>query len=254
MSSNAANRAKKPQVNHDLNSSIVHKPFATGTINIFNPYKSKQDGKLIEPKLFLNAELEAIEENPHADLAAELKADELKYRDRNWIDSLFSPWGISAIALLLGINLISAGAIWRSVQTTADENNERIAPATIGNTNLAEREFMPLNLSTLSKIEPNGGIAVDESAQIVPISPALAPLNSVTNLSLVNTQYHYVLTEYTGDRSLTLARQKVEQISLVNFPQGVFIYLGAFTDREEAEQFVSQLQQDNFAAQIYPFN
>ncbi|MEL6461355.1 MAG: hypothetical protein AAFQ91_24515, partial [Cyanobacteria bacterium J06621_15] len=72
-------------------------------------------------------------------------------------------------------------------------------------------------------------------------------------LTARDAEYHYVLTEYSGDRSLALARQKASQVSLVNFPQGVFIYLGAFKEREQAEQFIVQLKQENFAAQIYPF-
>jgi len=111
---------------------------------------------------------------------------------------------------------------------------------------------MPLNLSTLSMLD------IPEEAQdapvITPISPALAPINNAIALSSINSPYYYILTEYTGDRSLALARQKVKQVSLVNLTSGVFIYLGAFTDKEQAEEFIAFLQQENLTAQIYPFN
>ena len=255
MSSKSANHQEKgSKINRNLKSSIVHKPFATGTINIFNPYKSKQDGELSQPKLFLNAELEEFEataELTSSDLA-ESESMEVEYRSRNWIDSLLSVWGISAIAILVSVNLISAGAIWRNLQTANPQDNSKKS-ATIGDANLAEREFMPLNLSTLSKIEPNKKISVEDSAELVPIPPALAPLNDLSNLSAINSEYHYILTEYTGDQALSLARQQVKQVSLVNFPQGVFIYLGAFRDRQAAEQFVSKLKQDSLTARVYPF-
>ena len=95
---------------------------------------------------------------------------------------------------------------------------------------------------------------VEESSVIEPISPALAPINNTVALSSVNSPYFYILSEYTGDRSLVLAQQKVKQVSLVNFPEGVFIYLGAFTSREQANKFISQLKTEEFIAHVYPFN
>jgi len=180
---------------------------------------------------------------------AETETEEIEYRDRNWLDSLLSPWGISAIAILVSANLISAGVIWRNSNIKLEVDNKQ---PTIGQANLASQEFKPLNLSTLSQIEPDPELSINEIA-IKPISPALAPLNNVVALSANSSTYHYILTEYTGDQSLSLARQKVAQVSLVNFPQGVFIYLGAFKDREQAEQFVLQLERENLPARIYPF-
>ncbi|MEM7756729.1 MAG: hypothetical protein AAF298_01160, partial [Cyanobacteria bacterium P01_A01_bin.40] len=120
--------------------------------------------------------------------------------------------------------------------------------------NLDSAEFVPLNLSTLSILDTSEDTVSGKATILEPISPALAPINNTMALSAINSPYYYVLSEYTGDHSLALARQKVKQVSLVNFPQGVFIYLGAFTEREQAEKFVLQLKQENFTAQIYPFN
>ncbi|MDJ0567654.1 MAG: hypothetical protein QNJ53_01280 [Pleurocapsa sp. MO_192.B19] len=254
---NLSNREKKSTSNSQLKSSIVHKPFATGTINIFNPHRNKSNAGLSAPKLFLNAELEdKIPPPQEAEPQSDLDYSEVKYRDRNWLDSLLSPWGISAIAIIFFANLVSGAVIWRNSQTAINSSNDdRSTVSTVGNANLATEEFMPLNLSTLSAIKTVGDASVKaQQPAVTPISPALAPLNNVATLSSINHQYYYVLTEYTGDRSLSLARQKVKQVSLVNFPQGVFIYLGAFTDKNQADEFVSWLKQENFPAYLYPFD
>ena len=255
-SENSSNPAKKPRTNPNLKSSIVHKPFATGTINIFNPYrnKNKADNKLDVPKLFLNAELEKTSDKLTTELESDRENSEIEYRERNWLDSLLSPWGITAIAVLFSINLISAGVIWRNTRTADNLKQTESPVSTVGNTNLTAKEFMPLNLSTLGAIEIIEAEVEDSTPDLTPISPALAPLNNLASLSIFNTEYHYVLTEYTGEDSLALARQKVKQVSLVNFPQGVFVYLGAFKQREDAESFVSQLKQENFSAYVYPLD
>ena len=255
---NSSDSPKKSKTNSNVKSSIVHKPFATGTINIFNPYRSKShksnkpnksNSQLREPKLFLNAQLE----NPD-ELESEIEPTEFEDREHNWLDNLLNPWSISAIAVIFLANLISGAVIWRNYRLTS--KTKAIEPVTtLGSANLATEEFVPLNLSTLSRLDTAKDIvAAEESPVIEPISPALAPINNTVALSSVNSPYYYILTEYTGDRSLALARQKVKQVSLVNLTQGVFIYLGAFTELEQAEEFVSQLKQENFAAQIYPFN
>ena len=223
---NSSDSPKKSKTNSNLKSSIVHKPFATGTINIFNPYRSKSNksnkpnksnSQLSSPKLFLNAQLE----NPD-ELESEIEPTEFEDREQNWLDNLLNPWSISAIAVIFLANLISGAVIWRNYRVV--NNTKAVEPVTtLGSANLATEEFVPLNLSTLSRLDTAEDIVAEESPVIEPISPALA-------------------------------RQKVKQVSLVNLTQGVFIYLGAFKDSEPAEEFVFQLKQENFAAQIYPFN
>ena len=247
----------KQQANPHLKSSIVHKPFATGTINIFNPHRNKpknksNSSKLDAPKVFLNAELETTTDEWATELEPNLEPDEIEYRDRNWLDSLLSPWGISAIAILFLVNLISAGFIWRQARIVTNSNEAESPVSTVGNIDFTAKEFAPLNLSTLGTIKTIEDEAEDSIADLTPIAPALAPLNDIASLSSYNTEYHYVLTEYTGEPSLALAQKQVKQVSLVNFPHGVFIYLGAFKERQDAEQFVSQLKQDDFSAYVYP--
>jgi hypothetical protein len=238
---NQDDRAKESPISSQLKSSIVHKPFETGTINIFNPYRTKNKthdphDQLAAPKLYLNAQLESEQ------LATN---SEVEDHQSNWLDRLLNPWSISAIAIIFLANLISGAVIWRNSRSLASvEPVESIA--TLGSVNIASEEFMPLNLSTLSRLK----MAKDVTEPLdAPIIPALAPINLA---STIDPQYYYVLTEYSGDSSLALAKQKVEQVSLVNFPQGIFIYLGAYQERDQAEQFVAHLKQENFAAHIYP--
>lgn len=249
-----SDRHNQPEANPHLKSSIVHKPFATGTINIFNPYrnKNKHSSQLSAPKLFLNAELEKTSDELITQFEPNLELDEIEYQDRNWLDNLLSPWGISAIAILFLVNLVSAGFIWRNARITDNFDRAEVPVSTVGNANFAAKEFVPLNLSTLGTIKsPQEEVA--DSIELAPIAPALAPIDNIATLSSDNTQYHYILTEYTGEQSLASAQKQVKQVSLVNFPQGVFIYLGAFKDRTQAEQFVSGLK-DNVSAYVYPLD
>ena len=251
---NPSDRHNQKSANPKAKSSLVHKPFATGTINIFNPYRSKKENKPGSPKLFLNAELEDSDKYEAKSERSELDLgkDEIEYRDRSWVDSLFSFWGLSAIAILFLINLISAGFIWRN-NRHATKPNEVEPLSKIGNNDFSDREFMPLNLSTLGTIKTIDNEATEPEA-ISPIAPALAPLDNIATLSADNTPFHYILTEYTGEQSLSLAQKKVSQVSLVNFPQGVLIYMGAFKNREDAQKFVAQLKQKDFSATVYPLD
>ncbi|MEM9509943.1 MAG: hypothetical protein AAGA16_20040, partial [Cyanobacteria bacterium P01_E01_bin.35] len=236
-SENTAKSCQKSQPNPTVNSSIVHKPFATGTINIFNPYRNKSNPSNAQPntpKLFTNTQLE----NPpelETESSAEFTQPDFRYRQRDWCNTLFNPWSMSAIAMILLANLISGAVIWRNYRWVSKE--KIVQPlANVNYANLESAEFVPLNLSTLSILDTSEDTVSVKATIIEPISPALAPINNTVALSGINSPYHYVLSEYTGDRSLALARQKVKQVSLVNFPQGVFIYLGAFTEREQAEK------------------
>ena len=246
MSPENSQNASKAKANPNLKSTIIHKPFVTGTVNIFNPYRQKPQKQSNASKLTLDAQLEKLEvTNTASNLAStKIEAEE----QHNWFNILLNPWSVSAIAIVILANLISGAIIWRDYHSVAETE---VNDLTLGSADLAAEEFMPLNLSTLSVLEAAEDIA--EAPAIVPIAPALAPLNSAA-VSTLNPEYYYILSEYSGDRSITLARQKVKQVSLVNFPEGVFIYLGAFKERDRATEFISQLAEGNFTAQIYPFD
>ena len=241
---------QEPKVNSQLKSSIVHKPFATGTVNIFNPHRQKgnnANSQLAAPKLYLNAELEKSEPLSLTDFESE--PAEVEYHEGHWLEGWLNSWSITAISIVVIANLISGAAIWRNIQAAA--KTELAKPsATLSSANIATEEFMPLNLGTLSRFKTAEDI--EEPSVIEPIAPALAPINLAQ--SNTDREYYYILIEYRGDASLARVRQKIKQVSLVNLPQGVFIYLGAYKDRDEANLFVAHLEQSNLAAQIYPFD
>ena len=246
---NKDDRAQEPKVNSQLKSSIVHKPFATGTVNIFNPHRQKgnANSQLAAPKLYLNAELEKSEPSSLTDFESE--PAEVEYHEGHWLEGWLNSWSITAISIILLANIVSGAVIWRNVRMAA--KIKPVSPtATLGSTNIATEEFMPLNLGTLSRLKTAEDI--EEPSVIEPIAPALAPINLAQ--SNIDPEYYYILLEYRGDASLARARQKIKQVSLVNLPQGVFIYLGAYKDRDEANLFVAHLEQSNLAAQIYPFD
>lgn len=257
---NLDDRPQQSKSNSQLKSSIVHKPFATGTINIFNPYRTKNksnkaDGQLATPTLYLDAQPEKSDQlAPFSEADIGLNSYEPAYdpteakdHQSHWLDWLFSPWSVSAIAVIFLANLISGALIWRNYRSVA--NTKLVQPVTtLGSANIASEEFMPLNLGTLSRLKTTADGS--DSSVNAPIPPALAPINLAQ--STEEPEYYYILTEYMGDSSLALARQKVKQVSLVNFPQGVFIYLGAYQNQEQAEEFLAHLQQENFVAHIYP--
>lgn len=249
MSSENTENRPEAKTNPNLKSSIVHKPFATGTVNIFNPHRNKSNEHSSAPKLSFNASLEELEQ-PKIEQTSALESIDAEDR-HDWLNKLLNAWSVSAIAVVFFANLISGAVIWRNYRTTS--KTEAVESGfTSGSANLATEEFVPLNLSTLSVLNTAEDI-VERPAITPPIAPALAPLDSAA-ISALNPEYYYVLTEYTGDRSLAKAREKVKQVSLVNFPQGVFIYLGAFKDREQADEFVTRLAQENFPVRIYPFD
>lgn len=62
---------------------------------------------------------------------------------------------------------------------------------------------------------------------------------------------HYVVTDYTGDQSLSAARTAVEGAYVRNFPSGARIQLGAFDQAASAEELVESLQRQGISAEVY---
>lgn len=61
----------------------------------------------------------------------------------------------------------------------------------------------------------------------------------------------YVVTPYTGDRSLEEARQAVSGAYVRNFPQGAQVQLGAFSNADSAQSLVQELNSQGIPAQVY---
>ncbi|MEB3337239.1 MAG: SPOR domain-containing protein [Leptolyngbyaceae bacterium] len=70
--------------------------------------------------------------------------------------------------------------------------------------------------------------------------------------SPASTGYHYVVTNYNGDRALEEARKAVPDAYVRNFPEsGARVQFGAFNDAASAQALVEQLQQQGISAQVY---
>ena len=78
MSPKNSQHSSEAKTNPNLKSSIVHQPFDTGTVNIFNPHRNDSNDRSNTPELFLDEFLEELEE-PKIDRA--LRSIEIEDRD-----------------------------------------------------------------------------------------------------------------------------------------------------------------------------
>lgn len=252
-------------------SSIVHKPFLKGQVNFFHPPKKNPNGHLASARLWDKDVLEArhdsedileIEEIGEAvrefQEVPNFNPEKLNIKQNKFLNS----WKLSAISLIILGNLIAAGAIFikkQQAEILAVRNAKTTEAIEAGKTDLATQEFIELKLNNLKNIaifEPQQSkTSQKQSFNNLPL--AIPPTNLPQDIILPqvknNEQYYYILSAYTGDRSLQIAKTKVSEVSLINFPQGVFIYLGAFTQKESAEQFIKQLKELGLESYIYPF-
>jgi hypothetical protein len=203
-------------------------------------------------------------------------------KHKHWLHSLFTPLGISSLLLILLTNAIGSSLVVLNYKSIGESiltppSNQEISNSEITNgPNLAQQEFVDLNLLSLSTL-PNptkksksdrpkrsrSSVQSPEKSQIKPNkaivsspasnTPNFLPGNSETipSTALANTNYYYILTEYSDPSSLQQVKQKLGNASLVNFPQGLFIYVGAFYDRESANRFVEQLAQQRITAYVH---
>lgn len=66
-----------------------------------------------------------------------------------------------------------------------------------------------------------------------------------------DTDYYYVVGNYSGDRSLEEAQGAVPSAYVRNFDSGAQIQYGAFTDAAGAEELAERLQQQGLSAEVY---
>lgn len=62
---------------------------------------------------------------------------------------------------------------------------------------------------------------------------------------------YYVVTDYTGDQSLSNARSAVDEAYVRNFPAGARIQMGAFEQESSARELVQELQEQGIPAEVY---
>ncbi|MBW4517053.1 MAG: SPOR domain-containing protein [Timaviella obliquedivisa GSE-PSE-MK23-08B] len=81
-------------------------------------------------------------------------------------------------------------------------------------------------------------------------APPAAPAPPIAQAPPPVTRY-YVVTEYTGDPSLSQARQAISDAYVRNFDDGAKVQMGSFGDSASAEQMAQQLQQQGVPAKVY---
>ncbi|HHP7245948.1 MAG TPA: SPOR domain-containing protein [Elainellaceae cyanobacterium] len=81
-------------------------------------------------------------------------------------------------------------------------------------------------------------------------SPSSAPSVASAPATSSSSRYYYVVTDYTGDRSLDQARERVSGAYVRNFSDGARVQLGAFNDREGAQNLAESLRQQGVSAQV----
>jgi hypothetical protein len=81
-------------------------------------------------------------------------------------------------------------------------------------------------------------------------APAYAPPVPIAQAPPPVSRY-YVVTDYTGDPSLSKARQAIGDAYVRNFDDGAKVQMGAFEDSASAEQMARHLQQQGVPAQVY---
>ncbi len=227
-------------------SNLVHQPFPDHEINLFNPPKKNPNGYLTPAKLYLDG---VIEEQ----LALPGK------KRHNWQKAVLNPWTISSISIVLLANLVSGIVILLHHQNVDQTAKVKSAEKLSTGPNLAAQEFVDLNLSSLSTISASSSEEIEENKpeieqSIIAAYPDYIPTYAAHPSLTKNNNYFYILTEYGGDRSLELAKEQVKHVSLINLPQGMFIYLGAFEQRDKAAEFIEYLQGKSIYAYVYPFD
>lgn len=94
------------------------------------------------------------------------------------------------------------------------------------------------------------------TAPVAPPVPAATPAPTAPAVEAAATSSgpissYYVVTDYTGDPSLSTAREVVDDAYVRNFNEGARIQLGAFNSQEGAAALAEELQNQGIEAQIY---
>lgn len=86
-----------------------------------------------------------------------------------------------------------------------------------------------------------------------PVQTAPAPLPAPAEPAAAQpaSSNYYVVTDFTGDQSLSTARSAVGEAYVRNFPEGARIQMGSFADPSSAETLVQDLQQQGIPAEVY---
>ncbi|MEG4073928.1 SPOR domain-containing protein [Microcoleus sp. Pol14C2] len=267
--------------------------------------------------------------------------------ERSLAASLLTPLGLSSMLLFLlsctalgyavmyPSNLVKMVGLNRLLDRTSSSPNDSPASTSISDTstkelpkapNLVSKEFVELDLSTLSNVQPtvspipspspkasipptppappgpSGAVPIPtedgnpargreqglsnlstallptpspSAAQPVPTLPTLPPTPSPAQPAAASPAtaspaaaspaaasplgrparaadgFYYVVTDYTGEKSLQQARTAVPDAYVRNFSKGVKIQMGALNDPASAERLAKELQEKGVKPQYY---
>ena len=243
--------------------------FALDKSIFFNPPKANPNGRLASAKLLTKDR----KKRPNNFLLEQVNQQTEDYLNSWQLDNPSSKLinfplrktSLIAIAIIIIANILSAVVILQQKfqQPISDQADLGLSNfSEVGKIDLSAQEFIELKASNLSNVPQtttSDNSSLDSPSQTTPETTeplAIPPVNlhQNTNLALpqIAAPYYYILGEYTGDRSLTLAREKFPHVSLVTLPEGVFIYMGAFRQKELAQNYIEQLKQEGLYAYIYP--
>jgi hypothetical protein len=273
----------------------------TSTGNLVNPHTSQP---AVEDYLASSEQLRRSLSDEDANLPDE----------SSLLDGVLSPLGIGSMLLLLlssvsmGYLLMNPTALtrlgldrfWRKPVATVAQSPipstspvasvPAIAPLPNG-PNLAQEEFVDLNLRNLSSLNINSSLSPLPSAQRVPAAPTAPPSGSATVKNNPGApglasallpeslqpsapplvpgtsapqatasatirprsakEYYSVLINYEGESSLTKAKTVARDAYLRSFPDGTKIQMGTFPKESQAQKFVEELKNKGFSAWIY---
>jgi hypothetical protein len=275
-------------------SSLVHQPAA--------PDSEVEKPELPAPQEYLQSS---------EGLLRSLKIEPKKEEEAT--DSLLTPLGIGSVLVLLISSALLSSALIDSegfkrlaldrlkIGNLSPQNTDgtevEVAPINSPepeisqSPNLANQEFVDLNLDTLSTLpledqqsgsaqppSPPGttqpaptasqtltstGTGSNLTAALLP--PALRPQpvepiesSSETTSAAIKAapaptskDLYFVMVDYTGANSLANAKVIVDEAYLVKLPQGIHIQMGSFLKESLAQTFVKDLQEKGFVASIY---
>lgn len=106
---------------------------------------------------------------------------------------------------------------------------------------------------TQQRVAPSGQSAPPPrplTASVTPRPPAPLAQAPVAPAPLQASARYYVVVDYSGDTSLTAARQVIGDAYVRNFSTGAKIQMGAFSQPSAAQNLVQQLQQQGISAQV----
>lgn len=109
----------------------------------------------------------------------------------------------------------------------------------------------PQPQSTSVPSRPAAAPSAPTTAPAASASAAASSETTTASSSNSSSDYYYVVTNYTGDRSLSQAREAVSGAYVRNFPDGARVQMGAFTEARRAEELANQLRQQGISVEIY---